>query len=805
MFQAPMQNPEGVGITSGLTDPAQEQMLTETGLTSVAGGIEGMFAELDKAENPQEAMNAIRGDNKSVEERRTELAGVVGTKDANSTPETVLTLVQPTFAILEMAGQAPKGGIGDIIQAPRTEEAQMRIAAGETPVKASEGLYADLTGSPFTNPLPNTGQQNIGMTGTLSGLPYLSTSINLQPIDLNQAFLNKDQILAQYAPFLEGMTGGAGLSPEARIAALQPYMPKAKTTQELIDEYQQVLGESDSQATKAQAFLELMKAGKTIAGSTKPLLSAITEGAADVAPGLQQLIAAEAGKDRQIKLAALQEKKQLENTIQKTQFDVANSALTDAAEAKREIEKTKIALLQDAVKTGIAVDEKTKGIINDIATTNWQANNTYGTLATETYGMVKKVDDKEVVDLIAVRRFQDRPRYLKDGDWIPVPEGYIPYDKDAFAAKFPTAKLDMSKASPQDLLIPITQKMLDDGVQMTPDGYLQVAGFELNGNSFVSPDGSAANAVKAPEGFIRGKKSDVLEIAAPDAVGRVFVTDRNRGISYISKIVSPDGVETALGAYSNEIPQYKIEGGKKILLSGNPMVKEMTTGGIPFANRDTTALKTIYRRIDQSTEALNVANEILPMIKEAVGPLNSVKAWTSNVIGPLSPKAWEGMVKYAKTVRGRDQMDRFARKLVQALALSDRFATAEQKIIYEKLAQDPSQFWVDPELSTMKFAEMMRTLQNELNYARATISDSPTYGQLLALPEGSKNDPIQFGAPGQFDALTITAATAGGADKLKGLFIQLTEQEAKARGIPTGGDGRLLEITGFENGQFTFR
>ena len=107
MFQAPMQNSEGVGITSGLTDPAQEQMLTETGLTSVAGGIEGMFAELDKAENPQEAMNAIRGDNKSVEERRTELAGVVGTKDANTTPETVLTLVQPTFAIVGMAGQAP--------------------------------------------------------------------------------------------------------------------------------------------------------------------------------------------------------------------------------------------------------------------------------------------------------------------------------------------------------------------------------------------------------------------------------------------------------------------------------------------------------------------------------------------------------------------------------------------------------------------------------------------------------------------------------------------------------------------------
>ena len=811
MFQAPMQNPEGVGITSGLTDPAQEQMLTETGLTSVAGDIEGMFAELDKAENPQEAMNAIRGDNKSVEERRTELAGVVGTKDANTTPETVLTLVQPTFAILEMAGQAPKGGIGDIIQAPRTEEAQMRIAAGETPVKAQSGIYANLTGNPvanaFDNPILNAGQPNIGPTNTLA-MPYLSTSVDLKPVDLTQAFANKDLILAQYAPLLEGMTGGAGLNPEARIAALEQYMPKAKTTQELLDEYQQVLGESDSQATKAQAFLELMKAGEKIAGSTKPLLTAITTAGGEIAPGLQKLIAADAGKDRQLKLAALQEKKQLDNQLQSTKLDIANKALTDQAEAARDIEKTKLSLLQSAINSGIDIDQNTKKILNDIALTEWNANNAYGTLSTETWGIVKKGDDgKEKIDLMAVRRFQNGVRYLKDGKWVPVPEGYMPYDKDAFAARFPSAKLDLSKASPQDLLVPITQAMLDAGTQMTDSGYAQVTGFELNGNFFILPEGGdASTAIKAPPGFLRGKEEDLLQASKVDGVGRVYVTNKKTGETYLSKLVNPDGSQFSVvgSVYNNIIPEYAVENGQRVLKSGNPMVKEVETGGIPFARLDETRIKEIYRRLNTSVEALNVANQILPNIKDAVGPLNSAKSWTSNIIGPLSPDAWDKMVKYAKTERGRKQMEIFGRSLVKALALSDRYAVGEQQMIYNTLAQNPDKFWQDPELSTMKFAEIMRTIQNEINFARATINDEATYGEVQALPSGTANDPIIYSAPGQYDALAITAATAGGAEKLKGTYIYFTQAEANRNGFDSPPEGVKLQITGVDNeGRFT--
>jgi len=70
MFNAPMPSAEGVGITSGLADPMQqEQMVTEQGLGQVAGGVQDMFNKIDASETPEETINAIRGDNASMEER----------------------------------------------------------------------------------------------------------------------------------------------------------------------------------------------------------------------------------------------------------------------------------------------------------------------------------------------------------------------------------------------------------------------------------------------------------------------------------------------------------------------------------------------------------------------------------------------------------------------------------------------------------------------------------------------------------------------------------------------------------------
>jgi hypothetical protein len=90
--QMPMEEVMAAAQQSGI-DPAQlEQML---------GGMAGQFEGLDQAEDYEQVMNAMRGNQAPISARREELAGLVGPEDASATPESVLTLVQP---VMMMAG-----------------------------------------------------------------------------------------------------------------------------------------------------------------------------------------------------------------------------------------------------------------------------------------------------------------------------------------------------------------------------------------------------------------------------------------------------------------------------------------------------------------------------------------------------------------------------------------------------------------------------------------------------------------------------------------------------------------------------
>ncbi len=156
MMQPPMAQPPtsvGTGITSGLVDPAQEQMAAEQGFAAMAGGMQDMLGQIDAAESTEETINALRGNEASLEDRYSELAELVGNADAKKTPESVLALVQPTFTMMDMVQQeSPAGGIADAmptaggglltgnidmaspVQAPGMGEAVTRINAGEQPV-----------------------------------------------------------------------------------------------------------------------------------------------------------------------------------------------------------------------------------------------------------------------------------------------------------------------------------------------------------------------------------------------------------------------------------------------------------------------------------------------------------------------------------------------------------------------------------------------------------------------------------------------------------------------------------------------
>ena len=133
MPPALMQEPE-MGIQEAATqvDPAViEQALS--GVSQDIGNLENM-------DNLEDMMNAIRGDDATVEERYDELAGVVGEEDAAKTPESVLALVQPVMML-----NAVDQGIGGLAQEEMTQEVAGPMA---------EGIMSTVASPPASEPAP---------------------------------------------------------------------------------------------------------------------------------------------------------------------------------------------------------------------------------------------------------------------------------------------------------------------------------------------------------------------------------------------------------------------------------------------------------------------------------------------------------------------------------------------------------------------------------------------------------------------------------------------------------------------------
>ena len=84
-------------------DPLAEDVLSarqqgeKVGLDYLADTMEG----IDLAANTEELINSIRGNDAPLEQRVAELATYVGEQDARQTPESVLTMVQPTIMLTE--------------------------------------------------------------------------------------------------------------------------------------------------------------------------------------------------------------------------------------------------------------------------------------------------------------------------------------------------------------------------------------------------------------------------------------------------------------------------------------------------------------------------------------------------------------------------------------------------------------------------------------------------------------------------------------------------------------------------------
>ena len=144
---SPMQgeqvNVENVGIMDGFSGDGSEA----EAMAMVEEG-ERAKNEIDNTNTYDELMRSIRGDDLSEADRRQELASYVGEKDAEETPDSVLTLVQPVMQMLD-EGTA-NTGIGQIEEgrematiAPTQQDAEEMMAMNmpQQPVGVANGGY----------------------------------------------------------------------------------------------------------------------------------------------------------------------------------------------------------------------------------------------------------------------------------------------------------------------------------------------------------------------------------------------------------------------------------------------------------------------------------------------------------------------------------------------------------------------------------------------------------------------------------------------------------------------------------------
>jgi hypothetical protein len=252
---------ENVGIMSGFMDDIEE-LMEEIAQQEMAG--EGDDADMARIlgrspDSPEVLMNNLRGDYRSIDARREELADRVGYNAAQQTPDEVLAMLQPVFAQQGVAA-LPMGG------------ADM----GPLPMDA-------LTGMPPPGGMPPAAMpMDPAMMGAPpAGMPPMDPAMmapeGIASLPMDQGAMPPMQ-MARGGIVQHFERGGAAASATDSISPIDEYLtqrPQAAIdpmvrTRELTPEYQELLGISDRGATQAQMLFDIAQAALGYASNVGP-------------------------------------------------------------------------------------------------------------------------------------------------------------------------------------------------------------------------------------------------------------------------------------------------------------------------------------------------------------------------------------------------------------------------------------------------------------------------------------------------------------------------------------------------------
>jgi spore germination cell wall hydrolase CwlJ-like protein len=575
---------------------------------------------------------------------------------------------------------------------------------------------------------------------------------------------------------------------------LADYLTKPRTKEEILADQQGFFGDATQQDAETQAYLALAKYGSQVAQTPGSLLQSLVTPAGDFATDLSKIAATKSAAERSAKEFAYATAEKERDKKEQQEYAGALSALGQAVDDNRAYDEYTFKVRQEAYEKGLdlaKLDNK-----NAIAASqqNYITATQFSLQGGERVGGINPDTGKfefgtrvKVLDPDAPFKLFDSesPNGLKDApDWM------TKIGDAAFVKLMQEGKVDYSKAVPKDILIPdLTQ----------PSGMRQVAGFSLGGGFFVYTDkdgndipaGDPKLAQPAPKGILIGTMAEMLDVDR-DAVNRTFITVKSgplQGKTLLASQVAnvgPGGQDQVIVPITNlsnelELPVYETDEqtGLSSLKSGNPMVTTTGASGVKFSDLTPQAVARTHQSTIALTIALNATPDVFKAIPEAVGPLNSVKLFSTNVISPFVPDSQKAWSQWLGTKAGQTTMEFWTRQFIKANALSDRYAIREQEIL--QAMAEPAKFWASKEGSLAKFQELNRLMINQLAFNRAQLGDTQPL-MLQRIPTGTENDPFVYSQKGHYDYLTTLAGNPKA--NVKNLHLEMTAKQAKAQNFP---------------------
>jgi hypothetical protein len=567
---------ENSGIASGMMPepppPEGMQMMQQ-----MAGQMEQVYSGLDSAEDIEDVINAMRGDDLPLSERYSELANLVGPDDAKKTPESVLTVLQPTFQILQAVpdggiAEAPMGGVegseGNFSQPSATEfsdqaEAVLAMSRGEKPVKAANGYYAgDMNFMGANNPYITSnaaraktkealgGNVPTAMNNNLRTLPEIAFPTFSSPDIKNIKSNLTDYLGLQDKLGLRYADENVGNIAKELATFRAPFAPKAETAEELLTRRKEFMGDTDTDDTTIQGYLALADAGSRLASTPGSLLTGLTQAAGPLAANLSKIQAKKSEQEREAKGAAFDASLAQEEKLRQFNEATFTTAVTQALDNEKTNINTKNSIIATLGNKAFDKEVATTKAKNGAILSKYNLDNTNNNFKNaETWA--KENSDGTIETLMFYPNsgmWQDpETNTLKKGS---PPEAYRKISQPDIDDLFQTGRASkamkalMKSGKPQKYFFP--QKN-EAGITTS---YIRRDGVFAYGNDYF-PDGKGGFIRILPGQAFRDDGKTLMEVVTEQGIQYRKVKDLETGKSYmepIGQVANPKGA--ALGTNS---------------------------------------------------------------------------------------------------------------------------------------------------------------------------------------------------------------------------------------------------------------